>query len=63
MDESLQLQNSKINKKGSMCFMMLQGKYFITLMNVLYHIFGTVGVCVTYKNLAKIIILDQSDNV
>ena len=63
MDESPQLQNSKINKKGRMRFMMLQGKYFITLMDVLDHIFRSVGVCVADKDLAKIIILDQPDNM
>ena len=39
---------------------MLQGKNFITLMDVLDHIFGTVGMGIANKYLTKVFILYQS---
>ena len=46
-----------------MRFMMLQGKYFITLMNVFDHIFGSVCMGITDKDLTEIIVLDQSNDM
>ena len=42
---------------------MLQVKYFIALMNVFNHIFCSVSMGVADKNLTKIIILHQSDDM
>ena len=42
---------------------MLQGKDFIALMDVFYHIFGAFRMGVADKDLPKIVVLHQANNM
>ena len=42
---------------------MLQGKDFIALMDIFHHIFGAFRMGVADKNLTKIIVLHQANNM